>query len=181
LCRQRSLAERTARTGLDGAVSPDRRFRIEPIGDVFDRFLPSRHCPRALASQACRVVDCGYPALADKRSAVHSRIRLSSFNSGLDDIRTFDLAPERFSRAIFDLGTFNLAQIRRNGVAAVFDAEGRLEAFATWLPYKQAKGRSLDLMRTHSDAKGVMDFLIVESIDRFKSMVPATAGNARLR
>jgi phosphatidylglycerol lysyltransferase len=82
----------------------------------------------------------------------------------------------------FDLGTFNLAQIRQNGVAAIFDAEGKLEAFAAWLPYKQATGRSLDLMRTHSGAKGVMDFLIVESIDWFKTMgvEEVSLGNAPL-
>jgi phosphatidylglycerol lysyltransferase len=82
----------------------------------------------------------------------------------------------------FDLGTFNLGQIRRIGVALIFNAEGKLEAFATWLPYKQGKGRSLDLMRSQSDAKGVMDFLIVESIDLFKTMdvEEVSLGNAPL-
>jgi phosphatidylglycerol lysyltransferase len=82
----------------------------------------------------------------------------------------------------FDLGSFNLAQIRKNGVAALFNAEGRLDAFATWLPYKQRTARSLDLMRSRSDAKGVMDFLIVESIDHFKAMEveEVSLGNAPL-
>ena len=82
----------------------------------------------------------------------------------------------------FDLGFFNLVQIRKNGVAALFNAEGRLDAFATWLPYKQRTARSLDLMRSRSDAKGVMDFLIVESIDHFKAMEveEVSLGNAPL-
>jgi phosphatidylglycerol lysyltransferase len=82
----------------------------------------------------------------------------------------------------FDLGSFNLEQIRRIGAAAIFNAEGRLEAFATWLPYNHGKGRSLDLMRSANDAKGVMDFLIVETIDHFKGMgvEEVSLGNAPL-
>ena len=82
----------------------------------------------------------------------------------------------------FDLGSFNLDQIRRIGTAVIFNAEGRLEAFATWLPYKRGKGRSLDLMRSAQNAKGVMDFLIVESIDHFKIMgvEEVSLGNAPL-
>jgi phosphatidylglycerol lysyltransferase len=82
----------------------------------------------------------------------------------------------------FDLGSFNLEQIRRIGVAAIFNTDGRLEAFATWLPYNHGKGRSLDLMRSAHDAKGVMDFLIVETIDHFKGMgiEEVSLGNAPL-
>jgi phosphatidylglycerol lysyltransferase len=82
----------------------------------------------------------------------------------------------------FDLGSFNLQQIRKRGVATIFDADSRLEAFATWLPYKQGSGRSLDLMRSHSSAKGIMDFLIVESIDHFRDLgvEEVSLGNAPL-
>ena len=59
---------------------------------------------------------------------------------------------------------------------------GRLDAFATWLPYRQGRGRSLDLMRSRADAKGVMDFLIVETIDHFKAreVQEVSLGNAPL-
>jgi lysylphosphatidylglycerol synthetase-like protein (DUF2156 family) len=82
----------------------------------------------------------------------------------------------------FDLGSFSLTQIRKRGVAAIFGADSRLEAFATWLPYKQGTGRSLDLMRSHSSAKGIMDFLIVESIDHFREhgVEEVSLGNAPL-
>jgi lysylphosphatidylglycerol synthetase-like protein (DUF2156 family) len=82
----------------------------------------------------------------------------------------------------FDLGLFNLQQIRKRGVATIFDAHSKLEAFATWLPYKQGTGRSLDLMRSHSSAKGIMDFLIVESIDHFREheVEEVSLGNAPL-
>jgi phosphatidylglycerol lysyltransferase len=82
----------------------------------------------------------------------------------------------------FDLGSFNLTQIRKRGVAAIFDADSKLGAFATWLPYQQGAGRSLDLMRSHSSAKGIMDFLIVESIDHFRErgVEEVSLGNAPL-
>ena len=82
----------------------------------------------------------------------------------------------------FDLGSFNLQQIRREGVATIFDTDSKLEAFATWLSYKQGSGRSLDLMRSHESAKGVMDFLIVESIDHFRELgvEEVSLGNAPL-
>ena len=82
----------------------------------------------------------------------------------------------------FDLGSFNLEQIRKRGVATIFDADSRLIAFATWLPYKQRTGRSLDLMRGHASAKGIMDFLILESIDHFRELgvEEVSLGNAPL-
>ena len=82
----------------------------------------------------------------------------------------------------FDIGSFDLTTIRNEGVAAVLSTEGKLEAFATWLAYRQGKGRCLDLMRSHPGPKGVMDFLIVESIDRFKNLgvEEVSLGNAPL-
>jgi chloride channel protein, CIC family len=64
----------------------------------------------------------------------------------------------------------------------VFTREGKLEAFAIWLPYRQGKGRCLDLMRSYPEAKGVMDFLIVESIHLFKesNVEEVSLGNAPL-
>jgi phosphatidylglycerol lysyltransferase len=82
----------------------------------------------------------------------------------------------------FDLGSFDLQRIRKHGAAAIFNAEGKLEAFATWLSYRQGSGRSLDLMRSYPEPKGVMDFLIMESIDHFKGLgvEEVSLGNAPL-
>jgi phosphatidylglycerol lysyltransferase len=92
------------------------------------------------------------------------------------------LKRKRGREMTFDLGSFDLPRIRKEGVAAIFNAEGKLEAFATWLPYYQGKGRCLDLMRSYPETKGVMDFLIVESIDRFKDLgvEEVSLGNAPL-
>lgn len=82
----------------------------------------------------------------------------------------------------FDLGSFNILSIREHGVSIVRNPEGRMEAFATWWPYAQNKGRNLDLMRAREDVRDVMDFLIVEAIDHFKtlSVEQVSLGNAPL-
>ncbi|MBB5038512.1 phosphatidylglycerol lysyltransferase domain-containing protein [Prosthecobacter dejongeii] len=82
----------------------------------------------------------------------------------------------------FDLGSFDLQMIRQRGVSIVRNPEGRIEAFATWWPYAQGKGRCLDLMRGREDVRDVMDFLIVEAIDHFKTLAveQISLGNAPL-
>lgn len=85
----------------------------------------------------------------------------------------------------FDLGRFDLEDIRRHGAGIVRNSEGRVEAFATWRPYAQDKGRTLDLMRGSPEARtgGLMDFLILESIEHFRKLDGITEislGNAPL-
>ena len=82
----------------------------------------------------------------------------------------------------FDLGAFSLEVIRIHGTGCVLDAGGRLLAFATWPPYARGKGRSIDLMRSAEGARGAMDFLILESITRFKGegIEEVSLGNAPL-
>lgn len=82
----------------------------------------------------------------------------------------------------FDLGSFTLLSLRTHGASIVRNPEGRMEAFATWRPYAQGKGRCLDLMRGREDVRDVMDFLIVEAIDHFKtqSVEQVSLGNAPL-
>ncbi|MGC4013778.1 MAG: phosphatidylglycerol lysyltransferase domain-containing protein [Luteolibacter sp.] len=84
----------------------------------------------------------------------------------------------------FDLGAFDVESIRNRGAGVVRNAEGRVEAFATWLPYKQGTGRTLDLMRGTVEARngGLMDFLILESINHFRSegVTEISLGNAPL-
>lgn len=82
----------------------------------------------------------------------------------------------------FDLGTFNIATVREHGAAIVRNQEGRMEAFATWWPYAKGKGRCLDIMRAREEVRDVMDFLIVEAIDHFKTrgVEEVSLGNAPL-
>jgi lysylphosphatidylglycerol synthetase-like protein (DUF2156 family) len=64
----------------------------------------------------------------------------------------------------------------------VRNLEGRVEAFATWLPFDQGRGRCLDIMRGREDARDVMDFLILEAMDHFKAqgITHISLGNAPL-
>ncbi|MBX7206817.1 MAG: phosphatidylglycerol lysyltransferase domain-containing protein [Verrucomicrobiaceae bacterium] len=82
----------------------------------------------------------------------------------------------------FDLGCFDIAAIREHGVSIARNLDGHMEAFATWCPYAQGKGRCLDMMRAREEARDVMDFLIVEAIDWFKArgVVEISLGNAPL-
>ncbi|MEI7928884.1 MAG: phosphatidylglycerol lysyltransferase domain-containing protein, partial [Verrucomicrobiales bacterium] len=85
----------------------------------------------------------------------------------------------------FDLGRFNLDDLRINGVGIVRNEEGRVEAFATWRSYAKGRGRTLDLMRGTPEARngGLMDFLILESIEHFRQQdgcVEISLGNAPL-
>lgn len=82
----------------------------------------------------------------------------------------------------FDLGSFSLEEIRRNGCAVVLRADGQVECFATWRPYARGTGYSLDLMRGRGSPGGIMDFLILESIDHFRAgnVVEISLGSAPL-
>jgi lysylphosphatidylglycerol synthetase-like protein (DUF2156 family) len=84
----------------------------------------------------------------------------------------------------FDLGGFDVEFIRNHGAAVILNENGRVQAFSTWHSYAQGKGRTLDLMRGHMDARngGLMDFLILESINRFKDqgVEEISLGNAPL-
>ncbi|MCS6244138.1 MAG: DUF2156 domain-containing protein [Opitutus sp.] len=68
----------------------------------------------------------------------------------------------------FDMSSFNIEEIRLRGAAVALDANGNVAAFGTWLPYRQGRGRCLDLMRYDSPVHGIMDFVIVESIRAFR-------------
>ncbi len=68
----------------------------------------------------------------------------------------------------FDLSAFTPQTIREKTVALVRSPDGRLEAFTTWHTYDHGRGRCLDLMRSHAEARDVMDFLILEAMQSFR-------------
>jgi phosphatidylglycerol lysyltransferase len=79
------------------------------------------------------------------------------------------LSAKKGREMAFDMGHFDIDEIRLRGAAVALNAEGRVEAFATWLPYKQDRGRCIDLMRHRSTMPGLMDFVITESIKTFQA------------
>jgi len=70
----------------------------------------------------------------------------------------------------FDMGSFSVDDIRRNGAAIALDPSGQPMAFATWRPFAKGQGRALDLMRTLPHTRNVMDFILIESIHHFNSI-----------
>jgi len=76
----------------------------------------------------------------------------------------------RWLEKSFDMGSFSLEDLHRNGAAIALDPDGRPLAFATWRPFAQGRGRTLDLMRALPEARNVMDFVLVESISHFNSL-----------
>jgi phosphatidylglycerol lysyltransferase len=82
----------------------------------------------------------------------------------------------------FDMGSFSLPNIRRQGVGIAIDPSGEVLAFASWRPFAQGTGRTLDLMRSSPQARNVMDFVLVESILHFRDqgINDVSLGNAPL-
>ena len=82
----------------------------------------------------------------------------------------------------FDLGSFAPESLKRAELCVLFDEKNLPVAFASWLPYAQATGRSIDLMRHLSIHRGVMDALIAESLLDFqrRGLSQASLGNAPL-
>ena len=72
--------------------------------------------------------------------------------------------------------------MKRAELCVLFNERSLPIAFASWLPYAQTTGRSIDLMRHLSIHRGVMDALITESLLDFqrRGLSQASLGNAPL-
>jgi lysylphosphatidylglycerol synthetase-like protein (DUF2156 family) len=82
----------------------------------------------------------------------------------------------------FDMGAFNLEDLRRSSVAIAINSAGIPLAFALWRPFAQGNGQTLDLMRSLPNERNIMDFVLVESILYFCSqgINDISLGNAPL-
>lgn len=70
----------------------------------------------------------------------------------------------------FTLGHFDADYLRSTPIVAVIDAKGTVQAFANLLPSYQSLDGSFDLMRRRPEAvNGVMDYLFVALIERFRA------------
>jgi phosphatidylglycerol lysyltransferase len=92
------------------------------------------------------------------------------------------LSTRHGSEMTFDLGSFAPESLKRAELCVLFNDENLPIAFASWLPYAQGTGRSIDLMRHRSVHHGVMDALITESLLDFqrRGLSHASLGNAPL-
>ena len=79
------------------------------------------------------------------------------------------LARKKGGEMAFDMGAFSEEEVMERGAVLAVRPDGRVEAFATWLPYLGGAGRCIDLMRARPEVPSVMDFVIVESILAFQA------------
>jgi len=86
----------------------------------------------------------------------------------MEEISEQWLATKKGPEMGFTLGRFSLEALTGVPVTLCFSA-GRLEAFTSWLPYRQNRGLYLDLMRKRDSAPfGTMDFLLTHSLLHFR-------------
>lgn len=92
------------------------------------------------------------------------------------------LARKKGGEMAFDMGAFSEEEIEERGAVLAVRENGRVEAFATWLPYAGGRGRCVDLMRSRPEIPSVMDFVIVESLLGFQAegLEEASLANAPL-
>jgi lysylphosphatidylglycerol synthetase-like protein (DUF2156 family)/membrane protein DedA with SNARE-associated domain len=87
----------------------------------------------------------------------------------LEEISSEWLAGKRGGEMGFNLGVFSVEDLADKRTMLAQRADGTVEAFVTWLPYRAGRAVVLDAMRQRQDAQaGVMDLLIAESALQFK-------------
>jgi phosphatidylglycerol lysyltransferase len=93
----------------------------------------------------------------------------SEIDDQLEEISSAWLARKQGGEMGFNLGVFSVEDLQDKRTLIARRADGTVEAFVTWLPYRAGRAVVLDAMRHRPDAQpGVMDLLIAESALLFK-------------
>jgi phosphatidylglycerol lysyltransferase len=93
----------------------------------------------------------------------------SDIDDQLEEISRTWLAHKTGGEMGFNLGVFSVEDLADKRTFIARRADGTVEAFVTWLPYRGGRAVVLDAMRYRSGAQpGVMDLLIAESALRLK-------------
>jgi phosphatidylglycerol lysyltransferase len=88
----------------------------------------------------------------------------------LEDVSAEWLAGKRGGELGFNLGVFSVEDLADKRTVIAVRENGRVEAFLTWLPYREGRALVLDAMRRRNQAPaGVMEFLIARSALMFKA------------
>ena len=94
---------------------------------------------------------------------------VSDIDDQLEEISRAWLAEKKGGEMGFNLGVFSVEDLADKRTFIARRADGDVEAFVTWLPYRGGRAVVLDAMRHRAAAQpGVMDLLIAESALRFK-------------
>ena len=94
---------------------------------------------------------------------VHGSALEPSLQASLRAISDEWLSARHGTEMTFDLGSFAPDSLKRAELCVLFDEKNLPIAFASWLSYARATGRSIDLMRHLSTHRGVMDALIAKA------------------
>ena len=87
----------------------------------------------------------------------------------LEDISSEWLAGKKGGEMGFNLGVFSVEDLEDKRTFIAQRADGTIDAFVTWLPYRAGRAVVLDAMRHLQSAQpGIMDMLIAESALAFK-------------
>jgi phosphatidylglycerol lysyltransferase len=87
----------------------------------------------------------------------------------LEDISREWLGRKKGGEMGFNLGVFQIDELADKRTLIAQRADGRVDAFVTWLPYRDGRAVVLDAMRFRESAQpGIMDMLIAESAVLFK-------------
>jgi phosphatidylglycerol lysyltransferase len=94
---------------------------------------------------------------------------VSDTDDQLEEISSAWLATKSGGEMGFNLGAFSVEDLADKRTLVARHADGTVDAFVTWLPYRAGRAVVLDAMRHRPGAqRGVMDLLIAESALRFK-------------
>jgi lysylphosphatidylglycerol synthetase-like protein (DUF2156 family) len=94
---------------------------------------------------------------------------VSDTDDQLEEISSAWLATKSGGEMGFNLGAFSVEDLADKRTLVARHADGTVDAFVTWLPYRAGRAVVLDAMRHRPGAQpGVMDLLIAESALRFK-------------
>jgi phosphatidylglycerol lysyltransferase len=107
---------------------------------------------------------------------------LPELDEQLAEISEEWLSEKKMGEMGFTLGHFSLDALDSCRVF-VCSSPSRVEAFCTWIPYRQSKSVVLDLMRKYKDAPaGTMDILLAKSLEalRAEGLEEASLANAPL-
>jgi phosphatidylglycerol lysyltransferase len=102
-------------------------------------------------------------------SEYRRRVPNPDLDDQLEDISSEWLAGKKGGEMGFNLAVFSVDQLGDKRTFIARRADGTVEAFVTWLPYRAGRAAVLDAMRYRQTAPpGVMDLLIAESALAFK-------------
>jgi len=106
----------------------------------------------------------------------------AAIDEQLESISQQWLSKKKLGEMGFTLGRFSLESLQDDWVF-VATTDGCIDAFCTWLPYRNGQAAVLDLMRKREEAPaGTMDLLLAHSLLQLKEIgIPeASLGNAPL-